>query len=162
MKLLINIIVVMPLVFFASCASQPKLQDKTPVAIQEYYYQTWSAGARGAGSGINFTLALKEVPRDVQLKDIYFQGRKTALVQGKQAPSVFTGYFKTDLNGPADIKMNADPKEEYGNAPPSLDKKEFPFEMTDSEAIISFEIDGKLKYYKLTDVNKRPTKQMPM
>lgn len=162
MKLLVILTAIMPLVFFASCASQPKLQDNAPVAIDEYYYQTWAAGARGAGSGINFTLALKQVPTNVVLKDLYFQGRKTALKQGEQAPSVFTGYFKTDMNDASDLQMNADSKKEYGNAAPQIENEDIPFELKDTEAVISYEVQGKLKYYKLIEVAKRPTKQMPM
>ena len=168
MKLLLTISAMLPLIFFASCGSTSNtskaltLQEESPVAIEEYYYQKWVAGARGAGSGINFSLALKSVPTDVALKDIYFMDMKTTLEQGKQSPTVFTGYFKTAMNQPVDIIMSSDPKKEYGNTVPETEKESIPFELQNDEAIISYMKDGKEYFYKLTDVKERPTRSMPM
>ncbi len=162
MKSLTYILGLPVFILFASCGSCQKLQDESPVAIDEYYFQEWVAGARGAGSGINFTVALKEVPTTITMKDIYFRNMKTELQQGKQAPSVFTGYFKTNLNEPMDLTMNADPKKEYGNEAPKLDKKDMPFELQDNEAVISCEEDGKIEYYKLLNVQIRPSKMPAM
>ena len=164
MKLLFSLTAILPLIFFASCSSTKTLtlQDEAPVDIYEYYYQTWVAGAPGGGSSINFSLALNSVPNDIILKDLYFMSMKTSLDQGQQAPTVFTGIFKTTVNQPNDITMDADPKKEYGNEAPDIKKEVIPFDLNNDEAVISYMKDGKEYYYKLIHVEERPTRMAPM
>ena len=52
--------------------------------------------------------------------------------------------------------MHADPKEEFGNKPPNISIK-IPFELQENEAVISYFIKSKKRFYKLSNIKKQKT-----
>ena len=149
------------ILLFASCACSQKLEEESPIVFKEYYYQKWVAGARGAGSGINFSIDVTSKPDNIELRKLYFRGMKTELQNKQRTPSVYTAYFKTAANRNPDRIMDADSSAEYGNAVPEYKKVDMPFEINDSEAILEYSEDGNIKYFKLTSVKERPYRLSP-
>lgn len=154
-----TILSILPLVFFASCGTGQKLQQNAPATIEDAHFQKWISGAKGMGSGINIAIVFKNTPKDITLKDVYFRSMKTELVTKLKELNTFRGYLKTKYNTQEDLVMDADPKKEYGNKPPKI-KEEFPFELKDNEAVISYVKNGKTLFYKTT-LKERDVKSYP-
>jgi len=67
-----NYIAILFLILVTSCSSQDKIIKESAIVAT---YQSWTAGVRGGGSGINFELKLKsELPKGVVLKRVIFKG----------------------------------------------------------------------------------------
>ena len=57
-----------------SCSKQFNLEKISPFVFEESYYQSWIAGVRGGGSGINIYLTLEvSVNKNIQIEGIYFK-----------------------------------------------------------------------------------------
>jgi hypothetical protein len=67
-----NYVSLLFLILVTSCSSQDKIIKESSIVAS---YETWVAGVRGGGSGINFYLELKsELPSNVELKKVIFRG----------------------------------------------------------------------------------------
>ena len=136
-----------------SCANGKKLQEEAPVAFQPVYYTTHVAQDDSNASRINLYLPTKDMdPKVVQLDSVYFRGRKAELVKAEEPPGLYVAYFEIpgrDKN----FVMHVDPRKEYGNTVPMLEKS--PFELKADEAMVVFRKKGKLGYYKLKGIEER-------
>ncbi|MEZ4801615.1 MAG: hypothetical protein R2797_02500 [Gelidibacter sp.] len=162
MKSLRNIsIVVVMASLFSNCSSAQKLQEKAPFDLEEVYCQKWIAGVKGGGSGINLFLDIKnQIPQNIQLDSAYFRGRvaKIELIEDKN--TIYVARFDSDFNQKTDIVMSSDPNEEYGNQAPKINGK-FPFELKDSECVISFKEQNETKYFKIENIVERHLQNYP-
>ncbi|WP_196887156.1 hypothetical protein [Aureivirga sp. CE67] len=130
--------------------STPKLTTEIPFKIDKATIQKWVGGRPNAG-GTNVKLYLSDV-KDVEFKEIYFRGKKTALKafnndknrSGTNLVAAFNKERKKDIN------LSGNSKEEYGNKA----KEMIPFELTAKQAVISYKEDGKLKYYKINSMRE--------
>ena len=112
-----------------SCSCQDKIVKENQLSAS---YQTWIAGVRGGGSGINFYLEFKsELPSNIELKKVIFRGYEVPFE--KQDNLHFQAMIKTPGN---------QQKYEEDNAPnvtsPKNDTK-----LQDNEAILVFSKKGK-------------------
>lgn len=162
MKLAFNFsLVVLIMVNFSNCSSAQKLQKEAPFSLGLVYSQSWVAGIKGGGSGINLFIPLNEdLPNNVKLDSVYFRGKATKLEINPDNPLLYIGRFLTEVNQQKDIIMSSDLKEEYGNQLP-IKKVSIPFEIEDNECIISFIVDNKIKYFKFTGVIDKKMEQFP-
>ncbi|MFT7498977.1 MAG: hypothetical protein ACI8QP_001571, partial [Porticoccaceae bacterium] len=76
----------------------------------------------------------------------YFRGRK---VKVEVKSSNYIGRFNSYLNQRQDKVLHSDSQKEFGNQVPIIEK-EFPFDLENDEAIISYKEKRKLKFYKIT------------
>lgn len=141
-----------------SCSSQKKLVAKVPFTIGNGYCQEWTGGKEESGKGMLVKIPVSEIEGYI-LEDIYFRGQmgKVSMVEENGQKYAVTNLQKLGSAKP-DIIMHADPKQEVGNQPPRLKNKEelsFPFELKDSEAVLSFYKNGKTKYYKVSGIKDR-------
>ena len=118
--------------------------------IQSASYQTWVAGVRGGGSGINFYVDLtSELPIHIELKRVIFRGYEVPFE--KQDNLHFQAMIKTPGN---------QQKYEEDNAPnvtsPKNDTK-----LQDNEAILVFSKKGKEYQQKITNVVEKPALEYP-
>jgi GH18 family chitinase len=104
--------------------------------ISEIYYQSWVAGVRGGGSGINVHITFKDkLPTDVKLTKVQLLNYTTHFVdnvEGKQ----YIARIATEAN---QMKLEESPIDEYGNQAPI--KKEN--SLKEGEVLLTFEKDGK-------------------
>jgi hypothetical protein len=139
---------------FSQCSSA-QFDKKAPVTITDAFYKNWVGGIPGV-KGVLITIKAKVPETDIIFDSIYFNNKMVKLKSQLQNDElILTGNFtvssKTDH-----IIMHADPKEEFGNKPPNISNK-IPFELQDNEAVISYFIKSKKRYYKLSNIKKENT-----
>lgn len=144
------------LVGLSSCANGKLLENANPESFGQAYYTTWTAGVRGADSGIVLYLPadLAEM-KEMEPDSAFFRGEMTKLIADPQNHNLLTAYFTSRKSSDhPELIMSSDPREEYGNKPPMIEK-EIPFELEDDEAIVSFKKDGKIVYFRLSGIFKK-------
>ncbi|MFD2916991.1 hypothetical protein [Psychroserpens luteus] len=145
---------------FSQCSTAQKLQEKAPTQFGDVYFQKWTAGVKGGGSGLNLFVPVKD--KSVRLDSAYFRGKAVKFeIREANEGLLYVGRFKTEFNQPKqDMIMSSDPNKEYGN---QLQKKTsaIPFELKDDECVVSYIKDGKILYYKISNVNERESLNYP-
>lgn len=142
---------------FSNCANSKNIQEKAPVDLEQAYYTTWVGGTKGAGSGLNVYIPVSQTQDlDIQLDSVYFRGKRAELQTRPEDENLYIGYFRTadNSNKAPDLIMSSDPREEYGNQLPKR-MEDFPFELDENEAVISFRKNGKKSYYKIEVVERK-------
>lgn len=125
--------------------------DAAPFIITAPYYNSWIAGIEGGGSGINVFLPVSDT-RNIDIDSIHFRGEK-AIVEKKE--SLIIGRFKTTLNQSRDLIMSSNLKDEFQNK--LIYKFDLsPFVLADNECVISYRLQNKRHYYKISDLKKVP------
>ena len=163
MKLLKHIVLSCSLflmvVIFVSCVSTKKTKDNTPFKIADAYYQSWSAGVRGGGSGTNVFIKMGANPKGIVLDSIYFLGKRAKLTSQKEA-GLYIARFPSKINKKRDIIMSNEPFEEYGENIIDIPEK-IPFELKENECVVTYNENQTIKYYKIDEVLKKQTSQYP-
>ena len=118
--------------------------------IQSASYQTWVAGVRGGGSGINFNVEFKsELPSNIELKKVIFRGYEVPF--DKQDNLHLQAMIKTPGN---QQKFEGDDSQIYTSPKNALT-------LADNEAILIFTKDGKEYQQKITNVIEKPSLEYP-
>jgi hypothetical protein len=135
---------------FSQCGScketSYKVQSKTPFSIEKATYNDWIAGIKGGGSGTNVIVTIKDLDaNNVVIDSMYFRGQK---VKVEVKNSNYIGRFNSDLNQRQDKVLHSDSQKEFGNQVPIMEK-EFPFDLENDEAVISYKEKNKLNFYKI-------------
>lgn len=113
-------------------------------------YETWVAGVRGGGSGINFNVEFKsELPSNIELKKVIFRGYEVPF--DKQDNLHFQAMIKTPGN---QQKFEGDDSQIYTSPKNALT-------LADNEAILIFTKDGKEYQQKITNVIEKPSLEYP-
>ncbi len=157
------ILLIAVLTVLAGCSSQKKLERTPPFVIGSATYEPLMAGEEQNIAGHVVKITLTEMSADeVPLQNIYFRGQMAGVVlalenQGVMATARF-GIAKPDIN------MHADPRQEVGNQPPKIkkgDEPDFPFDLKDDEAILSYLENDKVKYVKVPGIIAIPARINP-
>ncbi|MBN8565881.1 MAG: hypothetical protein J0M25_03965 [Flavobacteriales bacterium] len=137
-----NFAIIFLLILFG-CAPKDTFQSQFPVPILEYYYEV-------IGNHTQFIIEFKEVvPEAIQLQKLYFRNNESQIemISDQKAKVVFSK---------PDIILDENPEKEFGNQPPNL--KQPRFQLKASEAIVEYKENGKIKHFKLTNVNEKSNK----
>lgn len=135
---------------FSQCASL-KFEKKPPFKITNAVYKNWVGGQPGV-SGINVKITYSSAQK-IQFDSIYFLN-KAAKLEAKDVnknTEVYGYFYISSLNN--DIILDSDPTKEMNNPIPKI--KNFPFELKENEAVISYTIKGNTKYYKIKSLVKQ-------
>lgn len=112
--------------------------------------QTWVAGVRGGGSGINFSLELKsELPSNIQLKKLIFKGYEVPFE--KQDALHFMAIIKTEGN---QQKFDGDDSQVFTSPKNALT-------LAENEAVLIFTKNGKEYHQKISNVIEKPSLEYP-
>lgn len=154
MKQLINILFGSAILFsFAQCGNGKELSYKlqeTPVfKTTEAIYQSWVAGVRGGGSGINVMFKSPNTDENIVLDSLYFRNKKAKI---ERKGDLYIARFKTKTNQQPNLIMHSDSKQEYGNKAPI--KVDFPFKLENNEAVIQYMEKEKIKFVKIRLAHK--------
>ena len=142
-----NYVSILFLIIVTSCSSQDKVIKESAIAAS---YQTWVAGVRGGGSGINFYIDLKsELPANIELKKLIFRGYEVPFE--KQDNLHFQAMIKTPGN---QEKIEGDDTQIYTSPKNALT-------LADNEAILIFLKNGKEYQQKITNVTEKPALEYP-
>lgn len=156
MKALTQIAYVVTLCLFllsvTQCSSIQKLQNEAPITIKEAYSQSWIAGVKGGGAGLNIFITTQDTL--VKLDSVYFRGKGKKLELKRNNTWTYVGRFPSSTNSKKEIILHLDPMEEFGNEPPIIDPK-IPFELDKNECVVSYNDSGKTKYFKITDIKEK-------
>lgn len=123
-----------------------------PFKIDAATYSSWNGGRPGV-SGINVFIEYQSSIQ-VEFDSIYFKNKATKIqLILKNNNTAIAGYFSTSSkkNQP-DLVLHKDSKKELKNNIPSI--KQFPFQLKENEAVISYKQGGKTKYFKVIDLKK--------
>ncbi len=150
-KLLLIPILVIITMSFMQCSSA-QLDKKIPVTITEAFYQDWVGGQPGS-KGTLVSIKLSNPDAKMTFDSIYFNNKAVKL-QSNLIKNELTlkGNFMV-ITKPNDMIMHVDPKKEFGNTAPKLAAK-VPFELEKNEAVISYMINDKKRYFKVENIKK--------
>jgi hypothetical protein len=142
-----NYILILFLILVTSCSSQDKIIKESAIAAS---YQTWVAGVRGGGSGINFYVDLKsELPFNVELKRVIFRGYEVPFE--KQDDLHFFANIKTEAN---QQKFDGDDSQVFTSPKNALT-------LAENEAVLIFTKNGKEYHQKISNVIEKPSLEYP-
>ncbi|MFY7987942.1 MAG: hypothetical protein ACOVNP_03600 [Flavobacterium sp.] len=142
-----NYILILFLILVTSCSSQDKIIKESAIAAS---YQTWVAGVRGGGSGINFYVDLKsELPFNVELKRVIFRGYEVPFE--KQDDLHFFANIKTEAN---QQKFDGDDSQVFTSPKNALT-------LAENEAVLIFAKNGKEYNQKISNVIEKPSLEYP-
>ncbi|MDA9126376.1 hypothetical protein N9J80_06315 [Flavobacteriaceae bacterium] len=133
----------------SSKESTLQLHSSFPIEITAPYYNTWVAGVEGGGAGINVFLPLKENAK-ISIDSLHFRGEKSAV---ETRDKLIIGHFRYSTNPKKDIIMSSNPQDEYNNKR-VLKRDTSPFSLIQNECVISYKINGKRLYYKISNLKK--------
>mgnify|MGYP000099790712 CR=1 FL=1 len=148
-----KVIILLFIATFIGCSgtkNQYKIEKNATVSFQEAYYQNWTSGVKGGGSGMNIFLVQKTTDTDVEIRGVYFHEKYAALKS--HGNYKYQGFIKGDANNEVaeEVMVGEEKKKE---AIETIEET-FPFDLKSNEAVISFFHEGKLKYNKITLVKK--------
>jgi hypothetical protein len=153
------IVMVILMASFSQCSTAQKLQRTAPTQFGNVYCQTWVAGVKGGGSGLNVFIPVMDM--SIQLDSVYFRGKSVKLeVKKTNEGLLYIGRFKTQLNQPKDIIISRDANEEYKNQLPIIEEK-IPFELNDDECVVTYKQGDKTQYYKITNIEQKRAMHYP-
>ncbi len=140
-------------IFIFSCNSNKMvLQENPPFEVAEVSFQKWFGGTQEAGKGIHLTLIFSEISEGVLIQKIYFRGKEEELKQNQQNSNE---YLATFVDKPKeDVVLDSNPVKEMDNPRPSL-VSEIPFELKANEAVIQYQKDNKIFYFKIENISEK-------
>ena len=150
------------------CSSQKKLTKEPPFTINNPSYQQYAGGREESGTGfiLQFPVDM-EAGNDIEFLEVFFRGHVLKAEQEKEGEKFYIiCNYKDDVAvTKPDIIMHSDPKKEVGNQPPgpiSKENQDFPFELKEDEAVISYKNGAedpqkrKIAYVKITKIKTKP------
>lgn len=144
-------VVIFSIISFTQCSSA-QFEKTAPATLLESSYQEW-VGGRPGSKGVLVTLKFTNIKPETVFDSLYFNGKVVKLNSKMEANILtLTGNF-VETSGSKDLILDADPKKEFGNKPPSLAQK-IPFELNQNEAVINYTRKKKKKYFKLEKLKK--------
>ncbi len=123
------------------------LTQNTPFTVNKAYCQKWVAGVKGGGAGLNLYASINNISEGVIMKEFYFRDQITDVKSSKD--NLFIGYYKSDAN--RDVIMDSNSIKEAANTPP----ENFPFKLENNEAVLSYEYNNKMHYYKIANIEEK-------
>ncbi|CAM1369521.1 conserved exported hypothetical protein [Tenacibaculum sediminilitoris] len=135
---------------FTQCASV-KMENNPPFKIGSANYSYITGGVKGSYNSTNLIINFT-TKESVNFKNVYFQSRITkAVVEQHGDKQYIAARYKTSSSkAQKDLVLHANSKEEYGNT----SKENFPFELKENEAVISYSIGEKIHYVKVENIKK--------
>jgi len=135
-----------------SCTSGTKIfEQNPPFTIKETTFQNWFAGSQEFGRGIHIFLEFENIPQEVKLDSIYFRGMAEILQRDPENPLKYKGNLKASAK--QDVVMDENPAKEMNNPIPDI-QKDFPFDLSPKEAVISYRRNNKQYYHKIIDAKE--------
>jgi hypothetical protein len=144
---------------FSQCSSAQKLQAEAPTTFGDIYCKKQVSGIAEGPASLNIYIEIKD--SEFIPDSVYFRERVVKLERHSQKAELFIGQFMLQSGQKQDIIMSGNSKAEYGNKMPKKPVK-IPFELAYDECVVSYKINGKTKYYKLTNVEEIHSIDVPM
>ncbi|GEM_PF-929882 len=142
------------------CSNKLKPQEQLPFKIDSVYYQNWSGGIQGAGTGYNLYLKTSaNLPENIKLTKVYFKNKEANFETKPQDSLLYIAYFKNDLNARDELIMHGDITKEYGNKPSVTVSSKYKLEP--DQALLFYTENGIEKSHLIEKVSEQQTQQYP-
>ena len=152
MKKFVLIPIAAILMSFSQC-DKNNFDKKPPISFSKKYFQDW-VGGRPGSKGTLLTLVTKNLEKKFVFDSIFFNDKVAKVsVQVSRNQRILTANFIASNNTNNDLIVSGNPKEEFGNKPPQL-VQQIPFKLKDNEAVMSYLIDGKKRYFMIENIAK--------
>lgn len=143
--------------FFFACAGGKDVlfEQNPPFQIKHAISQDWVSGVQGGGSGTNISVYMGDVHEDIQVKEIYYGDTMAIAERHPRDIDKYVARFANSTN--RNIIMDENPKKEAENTPPLKSL----FNLEKDEIVISYLHEGELKFFKFSEVEKKPILAYP-
>lgn len=117
------------------------------------YAQKWAIKDKPEETGYELIIPILSLENDEAiLKNLYYKGKMTPLeIKLMEIGNVAIAEF-----GPVAIE-----KEAVSIVPDEIDEESFPFELTETQAVISYVNNEKMKYCKINGIQQNPQVSYP-
>lgn len=148
MKTLKIFALLVTILLLSQCASA-KFEEKPPFTITSAIYNNWFAG-QPDNSGVNVTITYTSL-YPIKFDSIYFSKKIMKLESTKtKEKKILIANFVSVVK--QDIILDVNASKEINNTIPVIEK--FPYILKQNEAIISYIVKGKTKYFKIKSIKK--------
>jgi hypothetical protein len=154
MKTLLAVIPGIFLFTLLSQCSSAQITEKKSFNIENASFQEWYGG-RGSSKGVLISIELSNLTgKPIEFDSLYFRDKSVKLEQTLHKNKILLkGNFVTNIITDHDIIMHSDPRKELGNDVPVEVHKHL-FNLTDNECIISYFVNNKKSYFKISNLTK--------
>jgi len=139
-------LLILSILVLGSCSSVKKLETTAPFSLGETYAQKWTIEDEPEKKGYEVIISVLSLENEeAVLKNLYHNGKMTSLeIKLTEMGNVAVAEFGSD-----EIETNTS----------SLDSTEievepFPFELTGTQAVISYVNNEKVKYYRIEGIRR--------
>ncbi|MEZ4875696.1 MAG: hypothetical protein R2793_09685 [Flavobacteriaceae bacterium] len=142
---------------FSNCAGGKGyvLDQDPPFTVASAFFQNWVAGVQGGGAGTKVSITLESLDERVLIKEIYYGEGVSETQKDPQNQNKYTANFLSQNN--RDVIMDDSPTKESANTPPLKS----PFNLERNEAVISYLQNGKMNYFKISNLEEKPVIAYP-
>jgi hypothetical protein len=138
------------LLSFAQCGSSTLVQN-TSFKVEKAFYNNWIGGQPGV-RGTKLEIHLKYAS-EIIFDSLYFKNKRTKVeVLQKEEITQLIGHYSTSKRINNDLTLTINPIKELKNIAPFI--KNIPFEIEESEAILSYKKGTKTLYLKIINIKK--------
>jgi len=150
MKIIKTVSILVILLSFSQCGGSTLM--KNPILkVEKAFYNKWVGGQPGV-SGTKVEIHLEDA-QEVIFVALYFQGKRTQVEVSKiDKFTQIIAHFSTSKRKHRNLFLDADIIKETGNTLPILE--EFPFQLKENEAILSYKKENKTLYFKIENIKK--------
>ena len=142
---------------FSQCGGST-LVKKSTLKVEKAFYNKWFGGQPGV-RGTKVEIHLKDAS-EVIFVALYFQGKRTKVeVSQMEKFTRIIAHFSTLKRKNRNLILDADITKELENTLPSLE--EFPFQLKENEAMLSYKNDNKIVYFKIENIKKTQSIPFP-
>jgi hypothetical protein len=135
-----------------------KLEQNPPFKIEKVSYHHWNGGQPGI-SGTNIEIKLKENSK-IKFDSIFFQNKSTIAEINTTANGMMViGNFNSSKRQRRNLILDSNVVKEMKNTLPDI--ANFPFQLKENEAILTYKIKNKIKYFKIKNIEKAIPKFFP-
>lgn len=150
-------VIIMMFIGPSKCSEAQKIQKSPPMPLDEVYFETTVTKSGDS----DLTLVIPVTNKDysgITLDSVYFRNQYAKLVKNTTESSlVYKGHFQKSIPATEDIIMSSDPLEEMKNVPPTIPKK-MPFKLEPTEALVSYQVNGEVRYFKIGNLKEKFSK----
>ena len=157
MKIIKILSILVILVSFSQCGVSTLVKNPT-LKVEKAFYNKWFGGQPGI-SGTKVEIHLEDAS-EVIFVALYFQGKRTKVeVSQIEEFTRIIAHFSTSKRKNRTLILDADATKELENTLPSLE--EFPFQLKENEAMLSYKNDNKIVYFKIENIKKTQSIPFP-
>ncbi len=149
------------LLLLAGCSSQKKLETSVPFSLGEIYAQKWMVEDNFKESGYEVIIPIMSLDEnEAIIQNLYHRGKMVDLrIELRETGMVaLAEYSKEDLLKKDILVPEPMRKKKSKN---SKKMELFPFELQETEAVLSYLQNDKVKYVKLAGIRQNPVMLYP-